>query len=111
MNRIEVELVGDAVNAVVIKLPGRAFPGVVIQGDSLRNLNAIVERLVASLAGEQIGAALEEASEVHEWLPARLRVRDGARRSRTAVLVEVVDARARTSAATGVRVSAAEGQA
>lgn len=35
---IEVGLLGNASNAAVIHLPGRRFPGILIQGDTLRNL-------------------------------------------------------------------------
>ena len=38
MNRIEVESFSDATNAAVIRLPGRQFPGIVLQGDSLKIL-------------------------------------------------------------------------
>jgi len=30
-----IEILDNAINAVVVKLPGRKFPGIVIQGDSL----------------------------------------------------------------------------
>ena len=35
---IVVELLSDAINYVVVKTPGRSFPGMVIQGDSLARL-------------------------------------------------------------------------
>lgn len=66
--KIEVELVGDAVNAAVVKLPWRRFPAVLLQGDSLGNLTATAERLVAALAEGRTGDAGEEASEVRDLL-------------------------------------------
>jgi hypothetical protein len=38
MTKIEVELLSNDTNAPVICLPGRRFPGVVLQGDSLKIL-------------------------------------------------------------------------
>lgn len=42
---IEVELLSDAVNAPVIKMPGRRYPGVLVQGDSLSILYDTVEEV------------------------------------------------------------------
>jgi hypothetical protein len=68
MKKVEVELVGDVINAAVVKLPGRRFPGVVIQGDSLGNLNAITKRLVAALSDGRVEDARDEATEIQELL-------------------------------------------
>ena len=38
MEKIEVELLTDGGNNAVVRMPGRAFPGVVIQGDTLSTL-------------------------------------------------------------------------
>lgn len=38
-NAVTVELLSDTINFVVLKTPGRNFPGMVIQGDSLATLN------------------------------------------------------------------------
>jgi len=38
MKTLEVELLSNAVNAAVVRLPDRSFPGIVIQGDSLYTL-------------------------------------------------------------------------
>ena len=50
MERIEAELFTDASNNAVIKVPGRRFPGVLIQGDSLSALRADVAQIVAACA-------------------------------------------------------------
>jgi hypothetical protein len=47
----EVEVWSSAVNAAIVRMPGRRFPGVVIQGDSLSALLAHALSLVESLAG------------------------------------------------------------
>jgi hypothetical protein len=38
MEKIEVELLSAEVNAAIVRLPGRPFPGMVIQGDTLHSL-------------------------------------------------------------------------
>jgi uncharacterized protein DUF6959 len=42
-----VEVFSDAVNRWILRTPGRNFPGVVIQGDTLRNLYRNAERVQA----------------------------------------------------------------
>ena len=38
MERVEVELFSDGSNDAVVRMPGRQFPGMVVQGDSLWGL-------------------------------------------------------------------------
>jgi hypothetical protein len=38
MKRIEIEFLSDTSNCPVVKAPGRKFPGVILQGDSLKTL-------------------------------------------------------------------------
>ncbi|USQ86148.1 hypothetical protein NFX46_22055 [Streptomyces phaeoluteigriseus] len=40
MERIEVELFTDGGNDAVVRMPGRQFPGVLVQGDSLHILRS-----------------------------------------------------------------------
>ncbi|MGE6759176.1 DUF6959 family protein [Corallococcus interemptor] len=42
MEEDRVEVLSRQSNAAVVRMPGRSFPGVVIQGDSLRILHALV---------------------------------------------------------------------
>ena len=43
----EVEVLSEAANAAVVRMPGRRFPGVVVQGDSLRILHDLAADVVA----------------------------------------------------------------
>ena len=43
----EVRLLSPPSNFAVVHLPGRHFPGVVIQGDSLNNLIGVLESAIA----------------------------------------------------------------
>lgn len=46
MERVEAELFTDGGNNAVVRLPGRRFPGVLIQGDSLRILRSDLAQVV-----------------------------------------------------------------
>ncbi|CAH1903828.1 conserved hypothetical protein [Candidatus Nitrotoga sp. HW29] len=52
MKELTVMLYGEQTNNAVIKLPAREYPGVLVQGDTLKNLLDTGE-LVASLAKQQ----------------------------------------------------------
>lgn len=52
MKEIKAILYGEPGNNAVVRLPDRKFPGILIQGDTLRNLVETSE-LVAKLARQQ----------------------------------------------------------
>jgi hypothetical protein len=67
MKKVELDVLGEDVNAWVVQVPGRAFPGVVVQGDSLRILlNRIAELREATLTDDRDEAdgLLEEIEQV-----------------------------------------------
>jgi hypothetical protein len=64
-----VEIYSDASNAAVMRHPGRRFPGVLVQGDTLYSMAQSARRLQQSAAG---GALDEEASEELSGLVDRL---------------------------------------
>lgn len=68
MATIEVELLTDQGNNAVVRFPGRKYPGVVIQGDTLSGLiAATTEAIVALDRGER-----DEAREVLRALAMQL---------------------------------------
>ncbi|GAA0681386.1 hypothetical protein GCM10009429_01810 [Dyella marensis] len=72
MNKIEVEIFTDQGNNAVLRLPSRKFPGLLLQGDSLRNLAESAERVVELCEGG--GDELkEEAAELADSLRGLLR--------------------------------------
>lgn len=78
MKTIEVEVYGEAVNSPVLKLPGRSYPGVLLQGDSLFILYcdalAIVEKLEKVLPERSIEDDQEDtAMDLAEYLVWSLR--------------------------------------
>lgn len=45
MEYMELEVYSQSTNRAVVKMPGRHFPGLVIQGDSLSNLLLLAESI------------------------------------------------------------------
>ena len=59
-----VEIYSDAVNAAVMRHPGRTFPGILIQGDTLHNLSTLAaEALALAEPRSELQALLAELSE------------------------------------------------
>jgi len=70
--RVEVELLTAATNHAVIQLPGRAFPGSVVPGDSLSNLVALARAVRAGARRVGDAALVDDAAELHDLLRERL---------------------------------------
>jgi hypothetical protein len=68
MKEIVVVLHGGASNNAVITMPGRRYPGVVIQGDTLRNLLEMSETVVRCSQNSNDNQLREEASALYEGL-------------------------------------------
>jgi hypothetical protein len=64
--RMELEVFSTATNQAVLQMPGRRFPGLVIQGDALWNLHEVAKGVVADLRGG--GRPFEEAQELADQL-------------------------------------------
>jgi hypothetical protein len=62
MERLEVELLTDGGNDAVLRLPGRKFPGVLVQGDSLSILRSDVAELSELCQAGDLAEAREAAS-------------------------------------------------
>ncbi|MEU9014501.1 hypothetical protein AB0D12_32990 [Streptomyces sp. NPDC048479] len=61
MEGVEAELFTDGGNNAVVRLPGRQFPGVLIQGDSLPILRSDVAEVVEALDQGNVAGARETA--------------------------------------------------
>ncbi|MFD9460346.1 DUF6959 family protein [Streptomyces sp. NPDC060027] len=61
MERVEVELFTDGGNDAVVRMPGRRFPGVVVQGDSLHILRGDVAEVVEACERGDLDEARESA--------------------------------------------------
>ncbi|MBN4050333.1 hypothetical protein JYT28_01105 [Desulfobulbus sp. AH-315-M07] len=72
MNQVEMEVLGEEVNAVVIRHPSRRFPGVLIQGDTLHILSSTALLIVKALNEGSVDEALGEAQELSEVLAGHL---------------------------------------
>jgi hypothetical protein len=61
MNRVEIEMFSETTNCPIVRIPGRRFPGVVIQGDSLMTLSVMAKE-VCDLASAANNADLTDAA-------------------------------------------------
>ncbi|MFD5633804.1 DUF6959 family protein [Streptomyces sp. NPDC127077] len=61
MERIEAELLTDGGNHAVVRMPGRRFPGVLVQGDSLHILRSDVAEVVEACERGDLDEARESA--------------------------------------------------
>ncbi|MGW3912861.1 DUF6959 family protein [Streptomyces sp. NPDC005070] len=74
MERIEAELFTDGGNDAVVRMPGRRFPGVVVQGDSLHILRGDAAELAEACERGDLDEARDSAGLLLanlEALPAR----------------------------------------
>jgi hypothetical protein len=66
MNRIEIDILSGTPNCPVVRLPHRKFPGVVIQGDSLRILLDFADEVLALCPGVGNAELLDAATALRE---------------------------------------------
>ena len=67
--RVEaVEIYSDATNAAILRHPGRRFPGVLIQGDTLHNLCIAIERICAAAQSRADEDGLLEIDDLREQM-------------------------------------------
>lgn len=72
MERKELEVFSEECNYAIVRMPGRQFPGCVVQGDSLRILLRCAERAAAMASRTGIVELIEEIQELKESLEDRL---------------------------------------
>lgn len=72
MKPVMMDVLSDASNLAVVRSPGRAFPGLVVQGDSLYNLTATAEAALRALEAGARDDAREHLGDVVEALRGRL---------------------------------------
>ena len=71
-NKVEADVLGDVVNSPVLRLPGRRFPGVLIQGDSLKSMADLANEIIETLTIGDLEEAKSVAGELHGQLRSRL---------------------------------------
>jgi len=71
VENVSVELFGHPGNNAIVRMPGRAFPGVLVQGDTLASLRDHLARAERTLydhtdvdAVDHIGLALDQIDEM-----------------------------------------------
>jgi hypothetical protein len=73
-NKVEVSVLGDLVNSPVIHFPGRKFPGVLIQGDSLKSMADLVNEIRQQLTAGDMEEASSVAEDLHGLLRSHLEI-------------------------------------
>lgn len=66
MKKITVDCLSDASNYSVIRSPGRRFPAILVQGDSLRamaDLAEEIQKMVKHSANDELRATVDELAE------------------------------------------------
>jgi hypothetical protein len=68
MYKTEVEVYSDATNAAVMRHPGRHFPGVLVQGDTLSNMCRSIDDACAAARGRIDADAYLDLNELRNHL-------------------------------------------
>lgn len=77
MNKEIVEIYSDASNIAVMRHPGRACPGILIQGDSLFSLVQLIKEAQGEIENGRSESAAEALEELSELLEGRLKHYEG----------------------------------
>ena len=72
MKKVEVEIYSQATNIPVIRMPGRKFPGSVIQGDSLMVLVGLAKEVFEKVKNSDDADLVYGALELKELLEERI---------------------------------------
>lgn len=64
----EVEIYSDASNAAIMRHPGRRFPGLLVQGDTLYTLFRQAEEVCAAASGKLTEDEYDELDQLRERL-------------------------------------------
>ena len=73
MQKKELEVFSEASNVAIVRMPGRRFPGSVIQGDSLSHLRWLAENVRSRLQDHSDQDLRDTAQELLELLDGHLR--------------------------------------
>ena len=65
---MQIEVLSETTNCPVIQMPGRKFPGVVIQGDSLKNLLILSGEIAEQAKDTDLESLTETVNELKQLL-------------------------------------------
>ena len=72
MKKEEVEIYSDATNQAVMKHPGRSYPGVLVQGDTLYSICRDLDEVCREIKDGNISEAFGELNEIRNSMRERL---------------------------------------
>jgi len=78
MTKMEVEVFSTTTNAAVIRVPGRQFPGLAIQGDSLKILFDCAQEILRESQSSGSADLIESTVEMKEILAGYLEAYESA---------------------------------
>ena len=64
MKKEEVEIFSDSTNQAVMKHPGRNYPGVLVQGDTLYSICRDLDRVCREISNGNVDEAFDELNEI-----------------------------------------------
>jgi hypothetical protein len=73
MEKVEIEVYAQDSNIAVVRMPGRRFPGIVVQGDSLSILYGLATSILNHASVTDNLELVDEARELRELLENRLK--------------------------------------
>jgi hypothetical protein len=73
MQKCEVEVFSGAVNSVVLRVPGRKFPGLLIQGDTFSTFYAMAKKICDLAKFEGAVELMDLSQQLEDDLGSRLR--------------------------------------
>jgi len=68
MKKIEIDVLSETINCPVVQMPGRKYPGLVLQGDSLRILLNSTQEICEMCASEGNYELLDAATSLKDKL-------------------------------------------
>ncbi|WP_437485245.1 hypothetical protein WME75_00360 [Sorangium sp. So ce1014] len=68
MKRVELDVVTEMTNAAIMRMHGRKFPGIVLQGDSLNYLRVLAADVKKRLAGINDEELIDSVRELESLL-------------------------------------------
>ncbi len=81
MTQITLEQLSDRIHGPALHYPGRRFPGVLIQGDSLHGFVTMAGAIVMALDQRDLRSARDEAEELRDMLRVHIEHDDSVRRA------------------------------
>jgi hypothetical protein len=68
----EIEILSEEPNATVVCIPGRQFPGIVVQGDTLKSWHELASEVLRAIEKKELNEAEDSARYLREKIGSHL---------------------------------------